>query len=475
MNDPVKSALLKCGTDKILSVRNLIIGSGIGGSIAAEYLSRAGEEVLILEEGPDISEITPPVNLNKCTQSMWREGGIVPIESNARFVFAEGRTVGGGSMVNAGILHRLPEAVRADWESKYKITDFKDEDLSPFFNQCEKICAFPLNSIKPFPQAEYFKKGAEAKNWETVSPNTTIETKADGASKRKSMRATYLAEAVRTGTKILSRCRVIKINFAHGKAIGISAEHSHADGTAHKLDIECQNLVLACGAIQTPLLLLRSNIKKNIGNTLRFHPTLRITASFQQKTTPWTELMPSHQIKSLAPDLSFGMSLSWPAHLATSLMPSWPASAPWLRKLDSLAMYYVMTPSHGTGFVRPFGKSYRVGYKLTGEDLGQLKKGFRHLSSLLREAGATRLFPSLRNHDPGAESFEARDLFALSIHAFSSCPMGEAEKCPVNSYGYLKGFKNIRVLDASILPSAPTVNPQLSIMAIVARCLARQN
>lgn len=58
----------------------------------------------------------------------------------------------------------------------------------------------------------------------------------------------------------------------------------------------------------------------------------------------------------------------------------------------------------------------------------------------------------------------------MTIHLFSSCPMGEdRSKCAADSFGHIHGFKNLFINDASLLCSAPGVNPQGSIMAIARR------
>lgn len=472
MSDPIRHALVACKGEAEKHVQHLIIGSGVGGSLCADSHTKQGQAVLVLEEGPDISELASPVTLQTCMQGMWREGGIVPVESNARFVFAEGRTVGGGSMVNAGILHRLPDAIRADWESRYKIEQYQQKDLEPFFQMAEDMCAAPPAQAPLPAQAELFCTGAKHQGWDAVTPLTTIGAQTDGAVRRQSMRATYLAQAAQQGAEILTRCRAYRIHVENESSIKVSAEHTHPDGSKHLMTIYCEHLTLACGALQTPLLLQRSGITRGIGQTLRFHPTLRITAAFDPVVEPWKDLMSAIQIKTLAPELSFGMSLSWPAHLAASLMPQWPVSQSWLPSLKHLAMYYVATPSHGTGIVQSVGRShYRVRYHLGADDLRWLEQGYRHLEALLRSAGATYLAGSLRSGTEAARPFRAKDLFTMSIHAFSSCPMGERDDCPVDSYGRVKGFKRISIQDASLLPEAPTVNPQLSIMATVLRNL----
>lgn len=61
----------------------------------------------------------------------------------------------------------------------------------------------------------------------------------------------------------------------------------------------------------------------------------------------------------------------------------------------------------------------------------------------------------------------------MSVHLFSSCPMGENKsKCAANSYGKVHGHEGLYVNDASLLCTAPGVNPQGSIMAFARRNVA---
>lgn len=68
-----------------------------------------------------------------------------------------------------------------------------------------------------------------------------------------------------------------------------------------------------------------------------------------------------------------------------------------------------------------------------------------------------------------------RDRVALmTIHLFGSCPMGrDQELFPVDPWGRLTGFDNIIVADGSVLPGAPGVNPQATIMALAYRATDR--
>jgi choline dehydrogenase-like flavoprotein len=48
-------------------------------------------------------------------------------------------------------------------------------------------------------------------------------------------------------------------------------------------------------------------------------------------------------------------------------------------------------------------------------------------------------------------------------------PFGEAAGSAADSYGLVRGTGNVHVNDASLLPDAPGVNPQGSVMAVAVR------
>ena len=68
------------------------------------------------------------------------------------------------------------------------------------------------------------------------------------------------------------------------------------------------------------------------------------------------------------------------------------------------------------------------------------------------------------------DNIEPSKTSLMTVHLFSSCPMGEEPKiCVANSYGKVFNHDGIYISDSSMLPSAPGVNPQGSIMALAHR------
>jgi choline dehydrogenase-like flavoprotein len=146
-----------------------------------------------------------------------------------------------------------------------------------------------------------------------------------------------------------------------------------------------------------------------------------------------------------------------------------------------MANYYAMITGEGRGTVRPLPgfRDALVRYKLTKNDRRDLAEGLRKLAEALFASGAVALYPGI-TRDPHV--LHRDDLSKLpdvlpnaltnliTIHLFSSCPMGENKtKCAVDSFGRVHGFKNLCVADASLLCTAPGVNPQGSIMALARR------
>jgi choline dehydrogenase-like flavoprotein len=186
-------------------------------------------------------------------------------------------------------------------------------------------------------------------------------------------------------------------------------------------------------------------------------------------------------VKEFAPKFSFGCSISSPPYLNLGLN-DYPQESQEVRKnWQKMAIYYAMITSEGTGTIRclPGYQDPVVRYQLTEQDLINLSKALNKLSLLLFEANAEALYPSISKFTkltklqyltliPSILPKNQTNL--MTVHVFSSCPMGEnREKCAVNSFGKIHGFDRLYVNDASLLCTAPGVNPQGSIMAIARR------
>ena len=119
-----------------------------------------------------------------------------------------------------------------------------------------------------------------------------------------------------------------------------------------------------------------------------------------------------------------------------------------------------------------------VTYGLTRRDRALLGQGLARLALLLLRAGATEVYPSYRGapivRRPAdlatvAGTFGASRASVMTVHLCSTVPFGEVAGSAADSYGLVRGTTNVHVNDASLLPDAPGVNPQGSVMAVAVR------
>jgi choline dehydrogenase-like flavoprotein len=120
-----------------------------------------------------------------------------------------------------------------------------------------------------------------------------------------------------------------------------------------------------------------------------------------------------------------------------------------------------------------------VTYRITSQDGARLRSGLARLMHLMQAAGATTVYPSFGGApvvtDPVSAS-EATRLFnpasapLMTVHLTGTVPMGEdTSKSGADSFGRVHGVRNLRVNDASLLPWAPGINPQGTLMAVAHR------
>jgi hypothetical protein len=296
------------------------------------------------------------------------------------------------------------------------------------------------------------------------------------------MSGSLLPKAEATGARVVPHCRVKLLLTNRGRVTGLLADTTLPDGTVKEVRIEAEHVLLCCGPTETPALLRRSGIDRHVGNTLRIHPMLKVVARFPQIIDAHRTVLPLIQVKEFAPEITLGGAFFTPGHAAMVLSENWDVTRTAMTDIRHLASYYVAVRGAGTGSVRPSrrGPFTRIAHELCDEDVWNLSKGFARLGLLLLAAGAQEILPavhglpSIRKERDAARWLDdrlPREALALtSVHAFSSCPMGERlERCAVDSFGRVTGFENLFVNDASMLPDSPGVNPQATIMALARR------
>ena len=458
-----------------LRCQDLVIGSGPGGAITAALLAEAGRDVLILEEGPCLPlDSCEPFGIQEVLQK-YRYGGLNPALGRPKIALAEGCCAGGGSEINSALYHRTPEEILALWRDRYGVRDAGPAEMEPHFRYCEEALSVCLTPGQTPAASRKLLEGADSLGWRALEVPRCFRyhgTGQDGSplGTRQSMTQTFLPRAISAGARLVADTRALLLDRQHGRWNVTLSRNGGAIADA----------VFVCGgAVETPALLRRSGITRNIGDTLALHPTVKVAARFPEEVNHEHLGVPVHQVREFAPHMSLGCSVSSLPYLMLGTA-DYPERRHLIRsQWRNMAVYYAMIAGPPAGAVRNAGPNALVRYRLSRADLRQLSLGLRRLCRLLFAAGAVELYPSvsglppLRTEDDLSlipAELPADRTSLMTVHLFSSCPMGESRAlCAADSFGQVHGVPNLFIHDASLLCTAPGVNPQGSIMALARR------
>ncbi|MBU6337896.1 MAG: GMC family oxidoreductase [Acidobacteria bacterium] len=463
-----------------LRARHLVVGSGAGGAVTAAYLAEAGEDVLVLEEGGAVSHGTFPQFSLEQVEHQYRDRGMTTMYGNYLTNYAEGCCVGGSTEVNSGLYHLPDAATLAAWSARFAISDLSEQSLAAAAADVEETIGLTDG-------AEWGSEGATARlhdgarvlGWSVQAVPRWAHREPSGSTVWHGMSSTFLPRAERAGARLLPDSRVERIESAGGRVTGAAARHP--DGTL--FSIEAEEVWCCAGAIGSPALLQRSGIG-DLRGALSAHPTVKAVARFPEDLGPFDDV-PVHQVKEFGPSITLGGSARSPSQVALALAAELPEAAAFLDQPGHAGVYYAaVSPSGNRGRITTPRGAHGGSVPLlwvSRDDRALLAAGLRRLCHLLLAAGAIEIrvgIPGIGAIRGAGDLCRLPDRLPLSaslmtVHTFSSLPMGELPgRCPIDSFGNLKGWSGLHVNDASIIPSAPGINPQGTVMALAARNVA---
>jgi choline dehydrogenase-like flavoprotein len=422
--------------------------------------------------------------------------------------------VGGGTTVNWLTSIPVQPSVRAEWAADHGIdgadgAEF-DDDLAVI--EGELGVQGPPNV--PAKDAAILR-GAAALGWEAG------ETRRDGVAcgdcgscpfgcrrgaKQSGLRV-HLADAWRNGARILPDASVRRVLLDGGCASGVEARL--ADGRT--LTVHAPQVVLAAGALRTPVILERSGLTHPaIGRYLRLHPVSVIGAFMKDAVTMWSgTTQAARSLEWLEPGEPGGSGFvieSAPGHPGLiGLAFPWESTAEFqeiMTRVRRIAPLIAIVRDTGPGGrVRSTGRGgVRIDYPMSPVEVGTLRRGLVEMARLGRAAGAgdmVALGTPPAWYRPGPDSSAAERAFAAYVDrlatfdfapnrgmVFSAHQMGTARmgadvaghvvdpRGRVRRDGQGGIVPGLYVGDGSLFPTAIGVNPMITIM-VLARRVAR--
>jgi choline dehydrogenase-like flavoprotein len=454
----------------------VVIGSGPGGAVTAAVLAGAGLDVLVLEEGHDVESGAVRSFSREQMEQQYRSRGMTTAVGRPAVSYTEGSCVGGGSQVNSGIYHPPPFPTIDRWADERGIADLSGEGFMALAARVEERLSIRPDA-DPGPSGRLLRAGADALGWSVVDPPRWVNRLSDGTTERRGMRETYLSDAQAAGAQLWADTKVLRIRSGSRGGLEVIATRG-----GRETAISTRHVVVAAGAIHTPYLLSRSGLGgRGVGDALRMHPTVKAVAVFDTVATRFDEVAAT-QVREFSPEITIGHAASRPGLVALGMADHGDEVSSLDGRWDTASVYYASTCGEGSGSVSTLGQTPDpvVRYRLAPGEASALSSGMGRLLHVLLAAGATRVYPTFAGApvvtDAGGVAdamtrFDIHRAPLMTVHLCGSVPLGASEGRPsaVDDWGRLLREPRVSVNDASLIPSAPGVNPQGLVTAMALR------
>jgi choline dehydrogenase-like flavoprotein len=281
------------------------------------------------------------------------------------------------------------------------------------------------------------------------------------------------------GADIWTGCRVDRVLFRGKRAVGVTGRSS-----AGRFTVRSRRVVLAAGAVQTPLLLLRSGVRTpsgQVGRNLTLHPGAAVTAVFDDVVDGWRGAHESYQVREFEDE---GVILA-----AVNLPPSLTARTVRLRghalhramaDYPRMVTAGVLVEDTASGRVRAAGDRALVTYPVSARDATRVLRAVTLLAEALFAAGARRVHLPVAGigavrtvdalRDVTSSPIAPQRLDLTTVHLMGTARMGaDPVDAVCDASGAVQDAVGLFVADASLFPGPVGVNPQLTVMALATR------
>jgi choline dehydrogenase-like flavoprotein len=466
-----------------------VIGTGAGGAPVAKELAEGGMSVVMLESGTRFTTDDFNARPRDMTAKLYRDAGQTVTFGNVPIVLPLGEGEAGTTLINSGTCFRTPDVILESWGERFGLEGMSAAELDPYFRRVEReihIAQVPEDLAGN--NALVIKRGAEQLGWS----GDFIFRNASGCigsgvcafgcptSSKLHMGLTYVPRAWDAGATSYTECRAEKLVIEGGWVRGVDARAAGGG----RLRVECEIVIVACGALFTPLFLRANGLggeSGELGNNLALHPATGVRARFAEEINMARGVPQSYYIDEFCDEGIMFEGAAGPPDYAAMSFP-FSGEEHRARMLDYLhiAQFGVMVSDTSRGSVRALpGGALHMSYDLNDHDLRAFKRGIELLCECYWAAGAEEVYPPIEGlgvlRDGDVDSVRRHDLRAHQLTLMAFHPMGTARADGRPEHGVvdgdlkLHGVGGLYVSDASVLPSSLGVNPQVTIMALATR------
>ncbi|QEZ48333.1 GMC family oxidoreductase [Cupriavidus oxalaticus] len=486
-----------------------IVGSGAGGGISAETLSRAGLRVVLLEEGAlRTSDSFRDMDENRAYRELYQEAAARTTADGA-IAILQGCTVGGSTTVNWSSSFRTPPQTLAHWAAHHAVSGHGEADMAPWFAQVEARLGIAPWAMAPNPNNDVLRRGCEKLGWEWhVIPRNVNGCWNAGycgfgcpVNAKQSMLVSTIPAALAAGATLVHRVRVRTLEHDGQRVQSVIGEALGADGhtrTGVGVAVRARHVVVAGGAINSPGLLLRSRVPDphgRLGVRTFIHPVNISIAVMPERIDPYYGAP-----QSVASDhFQWANGATGPMGYKLEVPPLFPGIGAGVlngmgdalrRDIAQLPNTNAMLALLRDGFV-PQSEGGRVRLAADGSPLldyemsdyawDGVRRAWLSMAQAQFAAGAIQVRPAHLDATDYRSWPEARDAIAqlplkpfrtalFTAHLMGGCGMSDdPRRGVVDSHGRHHQLENLSVFDGSVFPTSVGANPQLSVFALAAQ------
>lgn len=470
----------------------VIVGSGAAGATAARVLSERGVDVIVVEEGPLVDRESLRSDMYTTFANLWRDMGMQVAQGRSFTPVLQGTCVGGTTVINGAILHRMPEAIHAAWHEDRALGDALP------YRELERIWdAMDVElSVGVAPPDVLGRNNSLLRDGLTRLglAGNLIRRNVDGCrgsahcnqgcptGRKQSMDLTFVPYAVARGARVYATCRASRLLLDGDRAVGVEGRFDGRGGP--RLVARARHAVIvAASAIATPLLLGDHGIGRTsrlVGERLQCHPGTGVSGSFDEPVRQWHGATQGYESVHYWHERMKFEVVGMPLEFGSVRLPGiGPSLVRRLASYGHVATWGLQIRAHTLGRVRRgFLGGKVIEYSIVDEDVRLLKLGVQRLVETMFAAGAREVFPGVHGLPERIQApdevraihrlpDDPRLFHCIAAHLFGTAVMGGSPRDSVVSPTLeTHDVRRLYVTDSSVFPSNLGVNPQHTIAAV---------
>lgn len=487
-----------------------IVGTGCGGATLGARLAEAGKDVVFLERGGHYTK----EDFDQREDDMLAKidgGRGLDMSDDGSVQMLYGNNVGGASVHYWADSYRTPADRLEIWRDKYGVDGHGEADLAPHFAVLERDLSVQEAADRHYNRMnQLLKAGAEKLGWrghpvpQARKPCLASGYCAQGCSYdlKQSQLVTHVARALAKGARIYADTEARTLVTSASKVTALEcAVLDRATGAPNgrTVRVEAKAFVIAAGGYGSPVFLLRNGFKhrlRALGEHTYCNPCPMVHALMGEEIVMFRNIPAAWGIdhfrlatmdgnRYVEGGYLFMANQLQPATLAAVLPSFGPPHRKLMANLRKLGGTICWIDDVEEGNITMDGERPRYHVPLGGGNELRIRDALAKQARLLLTVGAKEIvFGDQRDTRITALDQVERALTQLRItpgnfvfaapHPAGGARMGkDPSTSVVGSDHRVHGTDNLFVADPSVFPTAPSVDPSLTIMAF--SCIAAEH